>query len=300
MPRVHRLPGVFVLSVGLVSLAATPAGAQQIQWRLDYNKARQEAKERNLPLLMDVGTNNCFYCKQLDATTFHDPAVMRLINDRFIPLRMDGAKYKSLTDALQIKGFPALVFATPQGKVVAIHEGYLEPPAFYGWTQQVLAMLYPPAGAASLGGPLQLTAAQKPGSAVLDRTAQARTLLALAEEDFRTQQYVCCLMRCKLLDANFADLPEAGMARQLAQQLKSDPERIQLTSAQLTQSLCELYLDLSKSLIDSGQRQQAATYLQWIMQACPHTPQAEAAEQLLNPPATAAPKGPNLPGRPSS
>jgi hypothetical protein len=142
-------------------------------------------------------------------------------------------------------------------------------------------MLYPQTGSPS---GLQLTSAQKPAPPTADRTAQARTLLAVAEEEFRTQQYVCCLMRCKILAASFPELPEAQSARQLVAKLKSDPERVRHTSEQLSQALCDLYLDLAGTLIQKGQREQALPYLQWIAQACPHKPPSKSCNSCPHPP----------------
>ena len=38
---------------------------QEVEWRSDYGKARQEAIDKNRPLLIDVGTEHCHFCKQL-------------------------------------------------------------------------------------------------------------------------------------------------------------------------------------------------------------------------------------------
>ena len=50
------------------------AFGQEVQWRYDYGKARREAETKSLPLVIDIGTENCYWCKQLDARTFRDPA----------------------------------------------------------------------------------------------------------------------------------------------------------------------------------------------------------------------------------
>ncbi len=277
MSRVAHLARLIVLSLALLALWAASADAQEINWRTDFNKARQEAREKNLPILMDVGTTNCPWCVQLDKTTFRDPFVVKFVNDNFIPLRIDGDKYKSLIKMLKIERFPTVVVAGPEGKVVALREGYMEAAKFYPWAQQALALLDP----VPIGG-LQLTAGQKMPSAA-DRVNQARMLLGLAEEEFRAQQYVCCLAHCKTVAATFADLPEAEAARQLAAKLKSDPQRLHLLCDTLTESLCELYLELAASLVQAGQREQAVPYWQWIVQACPNTPAAATAQQMLQP-----------------
>ena len=54
--------------------------AEEINWRTDYNKARQEAQESGRPLLIDLSTENCFWCKKLEATTMQEPVIIGLLN----------------------------------------------------------------------------------------------------------------------------------------------------------------------------------------------------------------------------
>ena len=56
------------------------------------------------------------------------------------------------------------------------------------------------------------------------RTSRARELLAQARQDYRTQQYLCCLDRCELLADAYADTEEAKEATELAAKIKDNPE----------------------------------------------------------------------------
>lgn len=271
----------FAFVLGLFSLWGMPALAQQIQWRTSYNQARQEAKEKNLPIFMDFGTDNCFWCDKLDATTFRDPAVVQMINSQFIPIKIHASKHPSLVKALNIHGFPTLVFATGMGKVVGVYPGYMPPAQFQGRAQQMLALLNAEEKKLNPSG-IQLTSGmQKVTPPVGDRKQQAKIMLAQAEEEFRTEQFISCLIRCKIIAATFPDLEESMAARKLAVQLKSDPERVQLTCDQMASTLCELYMDLAVSWAKQGNTQKATPYLQWIVQSCPNTPQAEMAANYL-------------------
>ena len=51
----------------LCLLSAAGARAQEVAWRPDYSTARQEAAAKGRPLVIDFGTENCVYCKLLDA-----------------------------------------------------------------------------------------------------------------------------------------------------------------------------------------------------------------------------------------
>lgn len=102
------------------------APAQEVQWRYDYGRARQEAAEKNRPLLIDVGTEHCHFCKQLDLRTFKDPAIIALLNDRCIPLKIDADQHARLAEALRVEYYPTLVFATAEGKILGYQQGFIE------------------------------------------------------------------------------------------------------------------------------------------------------------------------------
>jgi thioredoxin-like negative regulator of GroEL len=118
--------------------------AQEVTWREDYNAARREAQEKGMPLVLDFGTENCFWCRKLDETTFRDPAVAGLISQRFIPLRMDARRNAELTEALHIQSFPTIVLAAPDGKILGTLEGFTEAVRFHEHLARVLQVLSNP------------------------------------------------------------------------------------------------------------------------------------------------------------
>lgn len=116
------------LFAALVALLATSgaAVAQDVKWFTDYTAARKHAVETGLPLLLDFGTESCFYCKKLDATTFRDPKVVARLNAGFVAVKVDANKYTRMTAALQVESFPTLILATADGRVIGRHEGYAD------------------------------------------------------------------------------------------------------------------------------------------------------------------------------
>ena len=116
-----------LLVVGSLLLPSV-AAAQEIQWRTDYKKAREEANQKGVPLVIDFGTENCVYCRQLDARTFRDEAVISLMNEHCVPLKVDANKQRPLADALRIQQYPTLVFAGPDGRIFGFQEGFIEAP----------------------------------------------------------------------------------------------------------------------------------------------------------------------------
>lgn len=110
----------------------------EVMWRVDYGAARREAAEKNLPLMLDFNTDNCFWCTKYDTTTFRDPTVVGLLNERFIPLKIDSATNAALTDALRIQSFPTIVLAAPDGKILATIDGYKDATQFTEYLQRVV------------------------------------------------------------------------------------------------------------------------------------------------------------------
>ncbi len=130
--------------VVVVALAAAPVHAQGLNWLSDYNAARREAHDKNLPLVIDFSTKTCHWCRQLEATTFRDPTVVRLLGEHFVALRLDGEQDAELAQALGVTGYPTLIFADPNGKVLGKQDGYIKAAEFTQILQRTLASVPPP------------------------------------------------------------------------------------------------------------------------------------------------------------
>jgi thioredoxin-related protein len=291
----------FLLSV------LSPGLAQEVEWRTDYAAARKEASEKNLPLIIDFSTENCFYCKRLDATTFREPAISSVMNERFIPLKIDGGRESLLAERLAIQVYPTLLFASPDGRILDRPlMGYVEPAMLLEKLQTILRLTRTrevtdkettPEGLAtssdlvrSFSGTQTAVEANRmlgSGAATQDprsppRVRRAQEYLAQVKEDFRTQQYLSCLSRCEVLAMNFADLAEAGEALQLAAEIKRNPEWMRQACDTLGEQLGGMYLALAESWLRKGQPQQAAVILERVVQTFPGSRQAEIAQVRLS------------------
>lgn len=122
---IRRLPLVAILLVA-ASSTASKSQAQEVRWRTDYSAARHEATDSGRPLLVDFGTEQCVWCRKLDITTFRDPAVARLITDKFVPVKIDAREEAWLTEALRVRSLPTLFLAAPDGIILATRVGYVD------------------------------------------------------------------------------------------------------------------------------------------------------------------------------
>ena len=265
----------------VVALAAAPVHAQGIVWLSDYNAARREAHDKNLPLVIDFSTKTCSWCRQLEATTFRDPAVVQLLSQRFVALRLDGEKDAELAQALGVTGYPTLIFADPTGKILGKQDGYIKAAEFTQILQRTLASVPPRVDP----GVRQAVHVSAPPPETLnmdvERTRTADQLLSLAKSDYREKRYLGCLDHCKTLKADYPDLAEGAEAEKLESKIRRDPYVMLAACDSMADRLGDMYMDMAEGFILKGQPQQAVPCLEWIVQARPGTPQADAAKARL-------------------
>jgi len=126
-------------AVASILMIGNGASAQEVKWRRDYASAVKESQEKNRPIFVDFYTSHCFWCVKLDAGTFKDASVAELLNERFIPLKLDGHKDARLAQALWVRRYPTMVMAAPDGTILSIEEGFVEAPTFQNRLRRALA-----------------------------------------------------------------------------------------------------------------------------------------------------------------
>lgn len=139
----HSVAWIAAITV-FPSLGVSQALAQDLEWRFDYTKARQEALAKNKPLIIDFGSDNCIWCRKLDEITFRDPAIVQILNQQYIPLKIDATRNPGLVEALKIQNFPTLVYASPDGQILGSHEGFIEVPGLRDHLDRVVAAVSEP------------------------------------------------------------------------------------------------------------------------------------------------------------
>jgi len=143
------LPIRWTLLLACCLLAAAPQVRAQeaggIKWRADYTSARKESETKNVPLFIDFVRPNCPPCLKMEQQTFTDPRILKMLTEKFIPLRINGAEDTQLASHLKISLFPTIVLATPDGRIVSDPPlvGFHDADLLHERLQRVLAVLNP-------------------------------------------------------------------------------------------------------------------------------------------------------------
>jgi uncharacterized protein YyaL (SSP411 family) len=97
---------------------------QPIHWHEWSEAAFAQAKRDNKPILLDIGAVWCHWCHVMDRESYDDPKVAELINQNFIPIKVDrderpdvDSRYQTAVAAISGQGgWPLTCFLTPEGK----------------------------------------------------------------------------------------------------------------------------------------------------------------------------------------
>ena len=96
-----------------------PDGANRITWR-DWDEAAFEAaKSEGKPVLLTLGATWCHWCHVMDQTSYSDSRVIRLVNSRFIPVRVDVDQRPDISLRYNQGGFPSVAFLSGDGEILA-------------------------------------------------------------------------------------------------------------------------------------------------------------------------------------
>ena len=125
------------LSVAPIAQAADPP----IAWR-GWDAGLQEAKRLNRPVLVDVYTQWCGWCKRMDRDVYSRREVREYLGSNFVtvkidaessdPARYEGHSYtlRSLAGFFRVTGYPTTLFLKSNGEHLVNVPGYVEADKF--------------------------------------------------------------------------------------------------------------------------------------------------------------------------
>ncbi|MCW2503750.1 MAG: n-acylglucosamine 2-epimerase [Actinomycetia bacterium] len=95
-----------------------------VDWWPWSPEAFEEARRRDVPVLLSVGYAACHWCHVMAHESFEDPETAAIVNEHTVPVKVDreerpdvDAVYMSATQAMTGQGgWPMTVFATPDGE----------------------------------------------------------------------------------------------------------------------------------------------------------------------------------------
>src|SRR5881275_936680 len=60
-----------------------------VDWYPWGTEAFEKAKKEDKPIFLSIGYSTCHWCHVMERESFSNPAVAKLINDNFVPIKVD-------------------------------------------------------------------------------------------------------------------------------------------------------------------------------------------------------------------
>ena len=141
-----------LIIVAILAIVSVGVNAQEeVNW-LTFEEAIEKNKENPKPILVDLYTDWCGWCKKMDKTTYKNDVLVKYINANYYAVKMDGegkedisfkgktykyvqegrSKYHQLAAAI-LKGkmsYPSTAFFTDKEQLIQAVPGYLDEKKF--------------------------------------------------------------------------------------------------------------------------------------------------------------------------
>ena len=117
----------WLAALAVLSWPVQAAAPSKIQW-LPWSDAHFErAKRENKFILLDVEAVWCHWCHVMDAKTYTDPAVQKLIRERYIAVKVNSDAHPEIARRYENYGWPATVVFDATGQEIVKRRGFMPP-----------------------------------------------------------------------------------------------------------------------------------------------------------------------------
>ena len=114
--------------LALTALAESPApAAPVIVWHPWSEEIFAQAKREHKLVILDLEAVWCHWCHVMEETTYHDPAVVALINAHYLAVRVDQDARPDISNRYEDFGWPATVIFGSDGAELVKRQGYVPP-----------------------------------------------------------------------------------------------------------------------------------------------------------------------------
>ena len=125
----------------LILLFSASAFAKDPQWK-HFNEGIAEAKQSGKKVLVDVYTDWCKWCKEMDKSTYSDKKISGYLKKHYVLIKLNAEgnemiNYSGQTITAQefsqrmgVDGYPATVFLKSDGQQITLLPGYVKPDQF--------------------------------------------------------------------------------------------------------------------------------------------------------------------------
>ena len=115
------------------------APREELPWATLSPETFARAKAERKYIVLDGSAEWCHWCHVMEATTYHDPEVRRLLDKHFIAVKVDVDSRPDVEERYGDYGWPATVMFAPDATELGKYRGYIDPEKFKGILEDIVA-----------------------------------------------------------------------------------------------------------------------------------------------------------------
>lgn len=174
--RLCRATTFTVLGLLLGGYATAETQLATLRWQPWSDAAFTQARKEHKFVLLDLEAVWCHWCHVMDDVTYRDPVVIRLLQQRYVLVKVDQDARPDISNRYQDYGWPATVVFAADGSEIVKRQGYIPPRPMSSMLQAIIDDPSP-------GPSVEKEAAFHPAA----ESAIPETLLRRIQEQYRMQ-----------------------------------------------------------------------------------------------------------------
>lgn len=135
---------ILISLIALVfAISCSNVESAEIKWEKDLATAMKKAKEKNLPIMIDVYTDWCTWCKELDKNTYSHKSVIDMAK-KMVAVKLNPETSEEGAEVAQkygVQGFPTILFINADGLILENIGGYVEGEKFVPYMKNAIEKL---------------------------------------------------------------------------------------------------------------------------------------------------------------
>jgi uncharacterized protein YyaL (SSP411 family) len=136
-----RLRSAVLLSLMALTVsgwASAPTAQAPLHWQPWSDAVFAQARAEHKFVLLDLEAVWCHWCHVMDDVTYRNPAVVRMLNQRYVLVKVDQDSRPDISNRYQDYGWPATVVFAADGSEIVKRQGYLPPRLMSSMLQAII------------------------------------------------------------------------------------------------------------------------------------------------------------------
>ncbi len=124
------------MALGSSTYAETPPAT--LHWQPWSNAVFEQARVQHKFVLLDLEAVWCHWCHVMDDVTYSDPIVIRLLNEKYVLVKVDQDSRPDISNRYEDYGWPATIVFAADGSEIVKRQGYIPPRPMSSMLQAII------------------------------------------------------------------------------------------------------------------------------------------------------------------